>query len=306
MILLSNVEAIHRRFIDHDHLDIKTLNILPWAHIFGLTTELYYNILHNNCVNIAESKEKFVSNLREIQPEYIYVVPKVLSMIKNKLHFLETLPFSSITIPKALSYVFGPNIKAIFVGGAKLDSNDAYFYEKYGMKPCEGYGATETSPVVSVNHFENPRNTSSVGKLLDNVKVKIIDNEIYVGGPSIMKGYWNNIDASRKVLSTINNQTYYKTGDRGRVCNDNFLYFDGRKSDNYKLSNGKFVNIHALETIIKNHISGNFIVYGENMDHNVIITDQKKCDLHKINQNIDTYMRIKSIIHVNTSVFENT
>ena len=302
--IMSNVEAIHRRFIDHKDLYIKTLNILPWAHIFGLTTELYYNILHNNCVNIAESKEKFVSNLREIQPDYIYVVPKVLCVIKKKLDFLEKLPFSNFSIPKALHYIFGPNIKAIFVGGAKLDSNVAKFYEKYGIKPCEGYGATETSPVVSVNHFESPRNTDSVGKILDNVKVKIIDKEIYVGGPSIMKGYWNNINATKKVLIPIENEIYYKTGDGGKLCNENYLYFEGRKSDNYKLSNGKFVDVHALESVLKKHISGNFIVYGENMDHNVILTDQKKCELHTINQNIDSYLRIKNVIHVDTSIFE--
>ena len=118
--ILSNIDSIQSRFIDHANTRMISLNILPWAHIFGLTTELYYNILNNNGVAISESKLKFVKNLREVRPNYVYVVPRVLSLIQQKCKPLERLPFSKTIISNVLSYIFGGNITTIFVGGAKI------------------------------------------------------------------------------------------------------------------------------------------------------------------------------------------
>lgn len=305
--ILSNIEGIKARFSDHGNEQMTSLNILPWAHIFGLTTELYYNLLNNNAIAIAEDKTKFLNNLREIKPNYIYVVPKVLTLIKNRCELLENLPFSDNIIKKVLAYIFGGNIRTIFIGGSKLDINTAIFFEKHGLNPCEGYGSTETSPVIAVNHNINPRNINSVGKILDNVVVKILNDEILVAGPSIMAGYWENISATKKALVSIDGKTYYKTGDAGYICENNFLYFKGRNSDNYKLSNGKFVDIHFVENEVRKYVDNNFIVWGENMDYNVIITDTdiSTTIIANINEALDSHIKIRQVIKIGTHIFES-
>ena len=306
--ILANIEGIQKRFIDDSGKRMTSLNILPWAHIFGLTTELYYNILNNNCIAIAEDKTKFVKNLREINPNYIYVVPRVLKLIKDKCKHLEKLPFSDIIIPKALSYIFGENIHTIFVGGSKLDINTALFFEKHGFNPCEGYGTTETSPVVAVNHRKFPRDINSVGKLLDNVEVITENDEILVSGPSVMSGYWNNKDATEKSIIIKDGRKWYKTGDSGFLSNDRFLYFKGRESDNYKMSNGKFVDVHEVETEVKKHIEGHFIVWGDNMDYNLLISDIEVPyeTLCSINENLESHMKLSKSLTVSTKFFEES
>ena len=306
--ILANIDSISRRFEDHKNQKMTSLNLLPWAHIFSLTTELYYNLLNNNAVAIAEDKTKFAKNLKEINPEYIYVVPKVLKLIKQKCEHLEKVPFSNTIIPKALSYTLGGNIKTIFVGGAKLDEDVAIFFEKHGFNPCEGYGSTETSPVVAVNHNIKPRDINSVGKILDNVEVKIHNDEILVSGPSVMAGYWGLMSATNKALVQMDGKMWYKTGDSGYVTDDNFLYYTGRISDNYKLSNGKFVDVHVVETEVRKYVhDGNIVLWGNGLDYNVLITDVNisKNTLHNINEGLDTFMKIKKIIKTDTSQFEN-
>ena len=306
--ILANIDSISRRFEDHKNQRMTSLNVLPWAHIFSLTTELYYNLLNNNAVAIAEDKTKFAKNLKEINPEYIYVVPKVLKLIKQKCEHLEKVPFSNTIIPKALSYTLGGNIKTIFVGGAKLDEDVAIFFEKHGFNPCEGYGSTETSPVVAVNHNIEPRDINSVGKILDNVEVKIHNDEILVSGPSVMAGYWGLMSATNKALVQMDGKMWYKTGDSGYVTDDNFLYYTGRISDNYKLSNGKFVDVHVVETEVRKYVhDGNIVLWGNGLDYNVLITDVNisKNTLHNINEGLDTFMKIKKIIKTDTAQFEN-
>ena len=139
---------------------------------------------------------------------------------------------------------------------------------------------------------------------MDNVEVKIIDDEICVSGPNLMSGYWNNLDETKKVLFEYNNKTWYKTGDSGYI-KDDFLFYTGRISENYKLSNGKFVNVNELESKIKKYISGNFIVYGDNYDHNILITDSDKTpELTIINSIIENYLQIKTVILINNNIME--
>ncbi len=303
--ILSNIEAIGRRFGDHGG-GMTSLNILPWAHVFGYSSELWYNLLNENPIAIAEDKTKFVQNLREVKPEYIYVVPKVLDLIKNKVEKLQNYPLSEFTIPKALNYLFGGNIKCIFVGGAKLNPDTGDFFEKHGFFPCEGYGLTETSPVISVNHDVFPRDPKSVGKILDNILVEIVDKEIHVSGPSVMRSYWGDVAATQEAFKIINGHKYYKTGDSGYV-KDGYLYFTGRNSDNYKLSNGKFIDVYGIESVIKRFVEGYFIICGENLQSNILITDSEisKNTKKKINQHLENYQKISNIIKIETKIFED-
>ena len=296
--ILSNIDSIVDRFRDINN--VKSLNILPWAHIYSLTCELYYNLLHDNQTFICSNKDNFIKECSEVSPNVLYLVPKVLEAIKTKLEIMDK-PVIRIILPIILRRLLGNNIMTIFMGGAKLDANTRKFYLENGVNICEGYGCSETAPMVSVNHMSEPRDEDSVGMLMNNIEVDILDNEIYVSGPNIMKGYWNQPEASEEVLKERNNKIWYKTGDLGYVSN-NYLYYQGRKSDNYKLSNGKFVNVLSVENKIKQYLKGNFIIHGDNMEYNIIITDQKIEDstLNLINSQLESYLHIKDTYVIDT------
>jgi long-chain acyl-CoA synthetase len=305
--ILANIFNLESIFHDlQNEKEYTTLNILPWAHIYGLTTELYYNMLNNNKIAISSGPQEFVKELREIRPDLLYIVPRVLVAIKARLEMFDK-PVIRLLLPIVIKKLFGGNLLTIFVGGSQLDETTKRFYETYNVSICEGYGCTETSPMVSVNHIYSPRNTDSVGKILDSVVVEIINNEICVSGPSVMKGYWNNVKATNNVIIPYKDRYFYKTGDEGEI-KDGFLFYKGRISENYKLSNGKFVNIGEIENTIKEHISQAFIVYGNNKDYNIIICEEdcKITDelLSKINNSLDSYLRIKKILYLENGTFQ--
>lgn len=293
--ILSNIDAIHNMYAKNGN-NKKSFSILPWAHIYGMTCELYFNLLNNNEMAICNNKDTFINDCRVIKPTNLYVVPRILDIVKDKIQVLDK-PLIKEIIPYALKYLFGNNLESIFIGGAKLNDNTKLFFEKNNIILCEGYGCSESSPIISLNHTISPRNTSSIGKILDNVDVQIIQNEICVSGPNIMKGYWNNEEATKNAFVEYNGKKYYKTGDSGFKCENDFLFYNGRISDNYKLSNGKFVNVHELESKIKKNYNGNFIVFGKD-DFNVLVTD-KHIDIHTINYDIESFLKIKQIVIIN-------
>lgn len=303
--LLSNINGIKSMFKDFESEDLVTLNILPWAHIYSITTELYYNLLEGNKIALSSGPDKFVRELFEVRPNVLYLVPKVLELIKTKLNNLD-YPIIKYLIPEILKGLFGKKFKTIFIGGAKLDDSTFKFYKDNGINICLGYGCSETSPMVSVNHIFSPRDEESVGKLLDDVIVKIVNEEILVSGPNVMKGYWRNESATNEVLVKDDDKIFYKTGDSGYL-KDNFLYLTGRISENYKLSNGKFVNVGDVESKIKNNLSGNFIVYGENKNYNILITDlnmEKDKIMELCNKDLDQYLKIKDILFIENDKFQ--
>ena len=303
--ILSNIYSLKTRFKEFETQKLTSLNILPWAHIYGMTTELYYNILNENKVAISSGVDNFVKECSEIKPELIYLVPKVLELIKKKLNILDK-PVLRLVLPLVLKRLFGNNIITIFMGGAKLDDNTKRFYLENGINICEGYGCSETAPMVSVNHIDNPRDINSIGKVLDNILVDIVNNEILVSGPNVMLGYWNNKEATDEVLIKSKGMTWYKTGDAGEKI-DNFLYYKGRISENYKLSNGKFVNVNNTESKLNKYISNFFIIYGENRPYNILIVESPFEDyiLDVINKNIDSYLKIEKVLKIDNNVFSD-
>ena len=177
--IMSNINGIKSRFKDFENDELTSLNILPWAHIYSITTELYYNLLQGNKIAISSGPDKFVRELVEVKPNVLYLVPKVLELIKDKLNNVN-YPIIKYLIPHILKVLFGKDFKTIFIGGAKLDDSTFKFYKDNNVNICLGYGCSETSPMVSVNHLINPRDENSVGKLLDDIIIKIINDEIFL------------------------------------------------------------------------------------------------------------------------------
>ena len=180
--IVSNIDAIRMRFKDIQP-ELTSLNILPWAHIYGLTCELYYNLFYDNKTALCTDKLKFIDECSEIKPEVLYVVPKVLETVKTKTSFLDK-PIIRNILPLVVNRVFGGNLLNVFIGGATLDSNTREYFDRNGILVCEGYGCSETSPMVSVNHLYKPRDVNSVGKIMDNVNVEVFNDEIIVSGPN--------------------------------------------------------------------------------------------------------------------------
>ena len=301
--IISNLEAVRTRFPTVNN--VTSLNILPWAHIYSQTCELYYNLIYDNKLAISSGKDKFLHECREIKPDVLYVVPKLLEMVKQKIEVLDK-PVIQLVLPHILKHIFGANVQFIFTGGAKLKDNVKQFFSENGIVICEGYGCSETAPMISVNHFEDPRDINSIGKILDNVLVDIVDGEIQVAGPNVMMGYWEDKSKTDEVLVKRDDKIWYKTGDSGEI-KDGFLYYNGRLSDNYKLSNGKFVNVQEVEGVISEFVQAPFIVYGEQDAHNAIITTENihQPTLDLINDRLEKQLHIKSVSVIDEETMSN-
>jgi len=143
----------------------------------------------------------------------------------------------------------GGRVQIFISGGAPLGRNLAEWYVDMGIRICEGYGLTETSPVIAVN-TPGAHRVGSVGKPLGNVEVRIAeDGEILVRGPSVFLGYWNRAEETRYAFE----DGWFKTGDIGRLDEDGFLYVTDRKKDLLKTSGGKFIAPQPIEGSLKHH-----------------------------------------------------
>jgi long-chain acyl-CoA synthetase len=143
----------------------------------------------------------------------------------------------------------GGRVQIFISGGAPLGRELAEWFADVGVRICEGYGLTETSPVIAVNNPAAHR-IGSVGKPLRNVEVRIAeDGEILVRGPSVFKAYWNKPEETREAFV----DGWFKTGDIGGLDEDGFLYVTDRKKDLLKTSGGKFIAPQPIESSLKHH-----------------------------------------------------
>ena len=257
------------------------LSFLPVCHIF----ERMILYLYQYCgvqIYFAESIEKMSDNLKEIKPHIMTAVPRLyekvydkiysrgeeLSGVKQKLFYwaiqiaLEYEPYGAngwwyeqklkIARKLILSKIkdsLGGRLDLMVSGSAALQPRLTRFFAAAEMPIMEGYGLTETSPVISVNSQENfGFKVGTVGKIIDNVEVKIAKNgEILAKGPNVMKGYYKNPEKTAEVIKN----GYFHTGDKGEICKDGFLKITGRTKEMFKTSGGKYVIPPLLEGDMK-------------------------------------------------------
>ncbi|KIX22627.1 AMP-dependent synthetase [Flavobacterium sp. 316] len=259
----------------------RALSFLPICHIYERML-LYLYQYTGVSIYFAESIEALSDNLKEVKPEVMTAVPRVLEKvydkiiakgsdltgIKKKLFFwaldlgLEFEPYGKngwfyeqkLKIAKKLIFskwkeALGGNIKVIACGSAALQPRLARVFNAGGINVMEGYGLTETSPVIAVNDMRNNGfKIGTVGKLIDECEVKIAeDGEILCKGPNVMLGYFKDEEKTKEVLV----DGYFHTGDIGEIDSEGFLKITDRKKEMFKTSGGKYIAPQVLENTFK-------------------------------------------------------
>jgi long-chain acyl-CoA synthetase len=259
----------------------SALSFLPVCHIFERVI-LYIYMYNSVSVYFAESLETIADNLREVKPQVMTAVPRLLekvydkiygkgeelSGIKQKLFYwavdlgLKYEPYGQngawyefkLKIARKLilskwKEALGGNLELIASGSAALQPRLARVFTAAGMTLVEGYGLTETSPVISVNDMRKSHfRIGTVGKIIDGVTVKIAeDGEILCKGPNVMMGYYKEEEKTKEVMSG----DYFHTGDIGEIDADGFLKITDRKKEMFKTSGGKYIAPQVIENQMK-------------------------------------------------------
>lgn len=251
--LLSNASAsLEVQPLDASHV---LLNWLPLSHIFARTVDHYQTLIAGTDLVLAESADTVIENVQEVQPTHLACVPRLYEKVLAAC----ASPDPEVT-RKRLRAMFGTRIYWLSSGGAPLPSGIAAIYQEAKLPLFQGYGLTETSPVVSFNRpWANKIGT--VGQALPGVDIKIApDGEILCRGPNIMKGYYRNPQASAEVL----HDGWFSTGDLGQLDSEGYLSITGRKKELMVLSNGKkLVPSHLEGLLIADDSIDQAAIYGE-------------------------------------------
>ncbi len=260
------------------------MSILPLSHILERMADYCY-FIKGLTIAYAESVTKVGENLQEIKPDLFAAVPRLFEKMRERIMnnvatssgtkqkifrwalkvAEERLPYRvedkpmpvGLKIKSAIAdkLVFhkikerlGGRVRFVLSGGAPLSPELAAFFIGAGLEILEGYGLTETSPVIALN-TPNARRIGTVGKIIPGVQVKIAaDGEILARGPNIMKGYWNNPEATAQA---IDSEGWFHTGDIGEIDKDGFLKITDRKKDIIINAYGKNIAPQPLEALLK-------------------------------------------------------
>jgi long-chain acyl-CoA synthetase len=265
--------------VDHT---CRVLSFLPLNHIYERMLSYLY-LYRGPSIYYAESIEKVGDNIRETNPHMFSCVPRLVEKVydriiakgeqltgmKRALFFWAVelgeqydirpdhrsawynfkLSIASKLIFSKWREALGGNVRAMVSGGAALNERLARIFWAAGIPILEGYGLTETSPVIAVNTLEpDSVRFGTVGKVIRNNEVKIAeDGEILVKGPNVMKGYWNRQDATDEVIDA---EGWFHTGDIGIFVENRFLKITDRKKEIFKTSGGKYIAPQRIENLL--------------------------------------------------------
>jgi long-chain acyl-CoA synthetase len=319
--VVSNLRGLDH--IWQDEMEHNTsLAFLPWSHVFGQTAELHSLLALGSSLGIVSKREEILEALPMIKPTVVMSVPilfnkiydgvmkkvnegspvaktlfhKALAISRERNHMLEFgekpsawLNFKhSIADKVVLSKIrdrLGGRLRTFAAGGAATSLTVLQFFEDIGIPICEGYGLTETSPVIAcgANDWET-RRLGCVGVPLYNNIVRIIDpntleerplgeeGEIVQAGPNVMVRYRNNEDANNEVFFQSDGHRFFRTGDLGRMVDGKFLQVTGRIKEQFKLENGKYVVPAPLEdAITRSQFIAQCFMHGDNKPFTAVL-----------------------------------
>ena len=213
------------------------LSVLPIHHAYCLSMDILKGVSLGSVICINDSLMRVAKNIKLFQPNMILMVPLMIETLAKKLEEASMLPAGLVK-----NQVFGKQFHTICSGGAYLDPSYIDLFEKYGITILQGYGMTECSPVISTTVSWNIRK-DSVGQLLPNCEAKVVDQELWVRGSSVMQGYYK---MSRETEETLVDG-WLRTGDLGYVDEEGFVYLTGRKKNLIITKNGENVSPEELE-----------------------------------------------------------
>ena len=273
------------------------LSFLPLSHTLERTVGYYLPIMAGATVAYIRALDKLADDLREVHPTLLVSVPRIyerfyqriserladssawkrklfdlavtvgwqrFEMMQGRRGWTPTLiiwPALDWLVARPVRTALGGCIRLAISGGAPLDSKLARIFLAFGVPVLQGYGLTETSPIVSVNLLQDNRPTT-VGPPLPGVEVKLTkENELLVRGPNLMTGYWKNSNATKDV---IDNEGWLHTGDLASIDEDNYITITGRSKEIIVLTNGEKVSPTDMELAIAgDHLFDQVMIVGE-------------------------------------------
>jgi len=343
--ILNNCEGALGLLKEFISKNPKFLTWLPLSHSYEHTVQ-FVQIVVGAQVFYAESIEKLIKNMGNCSPEIMTAVPRFYQNLHQKINtnfskakgikkFLinQTIKLGNkklnrerfslieslinfvcdLLVRKKIKEQFGGNLKAFISGGGALDKEVGYFLNAIGLPTLQGYGLTETSPVVSCNSINEIR-VETVGKPFRGNLVKITnDGEILVKGENVMLGYWNNEEETNKVLKN----GWLSTGDIGEFDGE-FLKITDRKKDIIITPGGENISPVKIESDLnKSYFIEQSLVYGDNKPYLVCLivlnseyknikNEEIQREIEKINKNLSKIEKIKKFFVIkNQFTIEN-
>jgi long-chain acyl-CoA synthetase len=255
-------------------IDQIRLCVLPLAHIFARTCDLYTWVYRGSKLVLAESRETLFRDLCLVKPQGLSAVPYLYQRAADKVR--ETVRGNGGDEADELKALFGSRMERLTSGGAPLPPETEAWYRQRGLPILPGYGLTESSPVISMSTHESYRYSSS-GRPLTGVEVRIAaDGEILNRGPNTMMGYWNDSAATAAAIR----DGWLHTGDLGELDADGFLYVRGRKKELIVLATGKKIVPTRIEGLLTvSPLIEQAAVFGEGMCGIVALIVPASCGL---------------------------
>lgn len=334
---VSNARAGYRRYVNILNQNSVSLSILPWAHSYGQTAELYNWFFLGGSIGFMQSMESLADDFVKVKPTFLIAVPRVFNKIYAGIHqkmeeeggfklklFKNTLIaarkyrlkeghvgpgtklmywIGSKLVLSKIRELFGGKLLGSITGSAQMNEEVSSFFADIGISVYNCYGLSETSPAITMNSPELNR-AGSVGTALEFIKIRIDktviddtsdDGEIQVKGPNLMVGYHNKPEITKEVFT---DDGWLKTGDRGKLDEDGFLYITGRLKEQYKLENGKYVFPSAIEEdIVLLPYVETAMIYGDGKAYNICIIVPDKTVLSKTAEHLNMKTEVDKLIN---------
>lgn len=238
--LMSNAVALVGSFRADEPLETR-LCFLPLSHIFARTCDVYTWLVRGSYMALAQNRDTIIDDCKRFAPTMINGVPYFFQRVHQTL-----VAKGVANEPGKLKSVLGGQVRGCISGGAALPDETFDYFESQGIPLLQGYGLTETSPVIAMSSLD-VRKRGTAGKPLNNVEVKIADDgEILTRGPHVMLGYWQDPDATQEIIR----DGWLHTGDLGELDAEGFLRITGRKKEIIVTATGKNVFPTHLEALL--------------------------------------------------------
>ena len=333
----SNARAGYRRYKNDLDQNSVSLSILPWAHSYGQTAELYNWFYFGGSIGFMQNMETLADDFVKVKPTFLIAVPRVFNKIYAGIHqkmedeggFKLKLFNSSVKAARKyrlndgkvglstkfmywigsklvfskIKERFGGNLMGSITGSAQMNEEVTSFFADIGISVFNCYGLSETSPAITMNSPELNR-VGSVGSALEFIEIRIDksmvddhsdDGEIQVMGPNLMVGYHNKPETTKEAFTQ---DGWLRTGDRGKLDEDGFLYITGRLKEQFKLENGKYVFPSAIEEdIVLLPYIETAMIYGDGKPFNICIIVPDHAILEKTAKYLNVKTGVDELIH---------